>query len=59
MERKPKTEILDFKHSPCLEYCICSFGYLPGEIPKRTYTMKTEVSVRLLLTPYHVSALQV
>jgi len=26
--------ILDFKLSPCFEYCICSFG-----IPKRTYTM--------------------
>jgi len=22
--------ILDFKLSPCLEYCKCSFGYLPG-----------------------------
>jgi hypothetical protein len=22
--------ILDFKLSPCFEYCICSFGYFPG-----------------------------
>jgi hypothetical protein len=30
--------ILDFKLSPWFEYCVCSFGYFPGEIPKRTYT---------------------
>jgi hypothetical protein len=22
--------LLDFKLSPCLEYCVCSFGYPPG-----------------------------
>jgi len=22
--------VLDFKLSPCLEYCLCSFAYLPG-----------------------------
>ena len=29
-KQKPVIYILDFKLSPCLEYCICSFGYLPG-----------------------------
>jgi hypothetical protein len=23
-------KILDFKLSPCFEYCVCSFGYFPG-----------------------------
>jgi hypothetical protein len=24
------SELLDFKLSPCFEYCMCSFGYFPG-----------------------------
>jgi hypothetical protein len=29
---RENSSFLDFKLSPCSEYCICSFGYFPGVI---------------------------